>query len=71
MSEKSKRDQGTARLEELMAKKGQEPPWDILLTEWSDRSDTNRREQNGGIRSAPFFRHFLDRRKSQDRRWSW
>ncbi len=32
------------------------------------RSGEDRRKENRGIRNAPFFRLFLDRRKGQDRR---
>ncbi len=32
------------------------------------RSREDRRKENRGIRNAPFFRLFLDRRKGQDRR---
>ncbi len=56
MSEESKRDDG------------QDALWDIEITEWRDRSDTDRRKESRGIRNAPFFRNFLDRRLSEDRR---
>lgn len=58
MSEEPKRDDG------------EEPLLDIEISEWRDRSDTDRRKASRGIRNAPFFSGFLDRRKSPERRSS-